>query len=160
VAGELNIGFLTGETMASDDLKKALEGIRNPLNDIVKGFVKADMPELPKIQTSTDPNLASEFHKRLVEWINDFDKSLDQDHEVGVRLVNFGQVVTFHLRDIGYWNPSLISFSGYTEQGEPVELIQHVSQISILLLKVKRQNTSQPKQSIGFANWDEQSTGE
>ncbi|MFA4911232.1 MAG: DUF6173 family protein [Desulfobacteria bacterium] len=146
--------------MASDELKKALEGIRNPLNDIVKGFVTPAMPELPKIQTPTDPNLASEFHKRLVEWINDFDKSLDQDHEVGVRLVNFGQSVTFHLRDIGYWNPSLISFSGYTEQGEPVELIQHVSQISILLLKVKRQDTSQPKRPIGFANWDEQSMGE
>ncbi|MBI4620702.1 MAG: hypothetical protein HY739_11160 [Desulfobacterales bacterium] len=118
------------------------------------------MPKLPKIQIPTDPNLASEFYKRLVEWVNDFDKSLDQDHEVGVRLVNFGQAVTFHLRDIGYWNPSLISFSGYTEQSEPVELIQHVSQISILLLKVKRQDPFQPKRPIGFANWDEQSTGE
>ena len=146
--------------MGSDELKKALEGIRNPLNDIVKGLMKTDIPELPKIQTPTDHNLASEFHKRLVEWVNDFDKSLDQDHEVGVRLVNFGQAVTFHLRDIGYWNPSLISFSGYTEQGEPVELIQHVSQISILLLKVKRQDPSQPKQPIGLANWDEQSMGE
>jgi hypothetical protein len=141
--------------MAIDELKKALEGIRNPLNDIVKGLMKTDIPELPKIQTPTDHNLASEFHKRLVEWINDFDKSLDQDHEVGVRLVNFGQAVTFHLRDIGYWNPSLISFSGYTEQGEPVELIQHVSQISILLFKMKRQDTSEPKRTIAFANCDE-----
>lgn len=146
--------------MSTDEQKKALEGIRNPLNDIVKGVVTPAMPELSKIQTPTDPNLASEFHKRLVEWINDFDKSLDQDHEVGVRLVNFGQAVTFHLRDVGYWNPSLISFSGYTEQGEPVELIQHVSQISILLLKVKRQYPSQPKRPIGFANWDQQNTGE
>lgn len=146
--------------MTSDELKKALEGIRNPLNDIVKGVVTPAMPELSNIQIPTDHNLASEFHKRLVEWINDFDKSLDQDHEVGVRLVNFGQAVTFHLRDVGYWNPSLISFSGYTEQGEPVELIQHVSQISILLLKVKRQDPSEPKRPICFANWDEQSTGE
>jgi len=116
------------------------------------------MPEIPHIEMLTNPNFASEFHKRLIEWINKFDKSLEQEFEVGVRLVNFGQSVTFHLQDIGYWNPSLISFSGHTEQGEPVELIQHVSQISILLLKVKRQDLSKPKRPIGFGGWDDEDT--
>lgn len=100
----------------------------------------------------TNPNLASEFYERLVKWIQDFDDSLDQDHEVGIRLVSFGETVKFHLQDIGYWNPSLISFKGVTEQGNPVELIQNVSQISILLIKVQRQDTSQPKRPIGFVN--------
>ena len=95
-------------------------------------------------------NFASEFHKRLVKWIDDYDSSLDQDHEVGVRLVSFGQTVVFHLNDISYWNPSLISFIGLTNEGEPVELIQHVSQISILLMKLKRLDTSKPKKKIGF----------
>ena len=100
------------------------------------------------ISISTDPNLASEFYERLVEWINDFNKSLGQEHEVGVRLVNFGQTVVFHLQDIGYCDPSLISFMGSTDKGEPLELIQHVSQISILLMKLKRQDPNKPK--IGF----------
>jgi hypothetical protein len=95
-------------------------------------------------------NLASEFHKRLVEWINNFDSTLDQEYEVGVRLVSFGQTVVFHLDDISYWNPSLISFRGKTEDGQPVELIQHVSQISILLMKLKRPDPSKPKKKIGF----------
>jgi Family of unknown function (DUF6173) len=95
-------------------------------------------------------NHASEFHKRLVQWINDFDASLDEAHEVGVRLVSFGQAIVFHLRDIGYWNPSLISFSGNMDDGSPVDLIQHVSQISILLMKVPRKDTTKPKQPIGF----------
>ena len=77
--------------------------------------------------TAVQENYASEFHKRLVEWINTFDAALDQAHEVGVRLVSFGQTVVFYLHDIGYWNPSLISFQGFTEDGSPVELIQHVS---------------------------------
>jgi hypothetical protein len=108
------------------------------------------MPEIPKMTFPTNPNLASEFHKRLVEWINEFDKNLDELHEVGVRLVSFGQSFTFHLEDISYWNPSLISFIGHTDEGEPVELIQHVSQISILLLKMKRPDPSNPKRRIGF----------
>jgi hypothetical protein len=99
---------------------------------------------------AAEANYASEFHKRLVKLINQFDATLDQSHEVGVRLVNFGQTVVFHLEDLGYWNTSLISFSGKTEANAPVELIQHVSQISILLMKVPRKDLSKPKRPIGF----------
>lgn len=102
-----------------------------------------------------DHNLADEFHRRLINWINDFHQSLDEEHEVGARLVNFGQAITFHIEDIGYWNPSLISFQGKNQLGEPVELIQHVSQISILLVAMKRENIDQPKRPIGFASWEE-----
>ena len=110
---------------------------------------------IPEIKLPTNPNLASEFHKRLINWINDFHKSLDEEHEVGARLVNFGQTITFHIEDIGYWNPSLISFIGKNDNDEPIELIQHVSQISILLVKMKRKNLKQPKRPIGFASWEE-----
>ena len=130
---------------------------------IDSAFLNLQLPKMsdvvfqpPAFHPPTNPNLASEFYDRLVQWINDFDKGLDPQFEVGVRLVNFGQSVTFHLQDIGYWNPSLISFKGSSEQGEPVELIQHVSQISILLMKVARQDPSKPKQPIGFKNGDAQ----
>lgn len=103
----------------------------------------------------TDPNLASEFHQRLINWINDFHKKLDDEHEVGAQLVNFGNQVTFHIQDIGYWNPSLISFQGKTDDGEPIELIQHISQISILLTKMKRLEPEKPKRPIGFQTWEE-----
>ena len=112
--------------------------------------------ELPKFETpqfikNAEQGIASEFYKRLIKWISDFDSALDNEHEVGVRLVSFGQSVVFHLNAIGYWNPFLISFSGTTDDGQPVELIQHVNQISILLMKLPRQNPEQPKRPIGFA---------
>jgi len=123
----------------------------NPFDDLNRSLLQSiTPPRMPELRVPTNPNLASEFHKRLVKWINDYDASLDQEHEVGVRLVSFGQTVVFHLNDIGYWNPSLISFDGFTNEGEPVQLIQHVSQISILLMKLKRIDTSQPKKKIGF----------
>lgn len=101
-------------------------------------------------EVPVNPNLATEFYSRLVKLIDDFDKTLDPQHEVGVRLVNFGKAVTFHLDSMGCWNPSLIFFRGVTDQGEPVELIQHVTQISILLMKVPRKNLDVPKKPIGF----------
>jgi hypothetical protein len=65
-----------------------------------------------------------------------------------VRLVSFGEKVVFHLTDIGYWNPSLISFSGVTDKGDPVELIQRVSRISILLMTMQKQGSGARR--IGF----------
>jgi len=104
---------------------------------------------------ATDPNSAKEFYRRLVVKINEFHRGLDDNFEVGARLVSFGQNLTFHIEDIGYWNPSLVTFYGRNELGEPVELIQHVTQISVLLVAMKRENAEQPKRPIGFANWDE-----
>jgi hypothetical protein len=99
---------------------------------------------------ATEANYASEFYHRLTKWIRDYDAKLDQAQEVGVRLVSFGQSVVFHLENMGYWNPSLISFKGRTDKDEPVELIQHVSQISILLMALPRKDPTQPKNPIGF----------
>jgi hypothetical protein len=102
-----------------------------------------------------NPNLASEFEERLTKMIKDFEEELEPTQEVGVRLVSFGQTVVFHLQDIGYYNPSLIRFYGRTENGEPVELIQHVSQISVLLMRVPALDPEQPRR-IGFHARDDE----
>lgn len=129
------------------DIEKALQGWTPEIPQMeLPNFKIGPNP----LVVATEANYASEFHKRLVEWISVFDAALDQAHEVGIRLVTFGQTVVFHLNNIGYWNPSLISFSGVTEDGSPVELIQHVSQISVLLMKLPRKDPSKPKHPIGF----------
>lgn len=109
-----------------------------------------DLYRPPAIVRSPDENLASAFHERLVSWISGFDKRLDDAFETGVRLVSFGQTFTFRLQKLGYWNPSLMLFHGILDDGSPVELIQHVSQISILLMKLPRLNPTVPKTPIGF----------
>ena len=154
----------------SDSLAKEMKRFQETMAPAAKVMQKAlsSMPKFPQVEISQpslalpplpiDQDLASEFHGRLEKWIYDFDQTLDQQHEVGVRLVSFGQTVSFHLENIGYWNPSLLSFSGFMENGDPVELIQHVSQISILLIKVKRKDPTKPKRPIGFASWPEDET--
>ena len=118
-------------------------------SNLVTRMPQFAIPKNPVVE-QYKANLASQFYKQLVEWINKFDLALDDEHEVGVRLVSFGQSVVFHLDSLGYSNPSLISFSGTLEDGSPVELVQHVSQISVLLMKLPRPDTSKPKQPIGF----------
>jgi len=84
-----------------------------------------------------------------------YDSALGEDYEVGVRLVNFGQTVTFAIHSISYNDPSLIIFKGAADDGAPIELIQHVSQISILLTSLNRKNKEQPKRRIGFYKEEE-----
>lgn len=87
--------------------------------------------------------------------VNDFHRELEDDYEVAGQLVNFGQEVTFSFTGIGYFNPSLIRFFGEKADGSPIELIQHVSQISVMLIKQPRAHLEEPKRPIGFASWDE-----
>jgi hypothetical protein len=112
-----------------------------------------DMSELAKlnnIMSSSAAALASvsvDRHKlnpaewaydRLVEYIKDFEKDLDDEHEIGARLVSFGSVVTFHIQNIGYYGPDMINFDGQDEQGQRVQLIQHLSQLNVLLIAMKK----------------------
>lgn len=95
-------------------------------------------------------NLASEFTKKLLAQIYKFDQKLNTDQEVGVKLVSFGQTITFHVTDVGCYDPSLVLFFGCTDDGHRIELIQHVSQISFVLIAVPKLHPEEPKRKIGF----------
>ena len=78
------------------------------------------------------------MHERIVRSINDFEADLDQDHEVGARLVTFGVDVTIHIDDVGYWGPDIIIFHGVNQDRKRVQLLQHISQLSVLLIAVDK----------------------
>lgn len=105
-------------------------------------------PIIPNIPEIKNHNLADAFYDRLIDIIINFEKDLNADEEVGARLVSFGEAITIHVDDLGYWNPSLIYFYGRDTNNRDVQLVQHVSQISVLLIKVPRTNPE--RERIGF----------
>ena len=88
--------------------------------------------------------------RRLEAQIRLFESQLDADHDVGIRLVSFGSEITFHVTDIGSVEPDLIVFSGKTQAGAPVRLIQQRSQVDFLLTTLKRSDPEEPKRPVGF----------
>ena len=98
----------------------------------------------------TRANTASKLHALLFERIRTFDEQLDEAHEVGARLVSFGESVTFSIESIGYDDPSLIYFVGTTPDGQRVELMQNINQISVLLMAMPRAEPEEPKEPFGF----------
>ena len=118
-----------------------------------------DMSGINKmIQELSNANAAAEsaksaagMHERIVKLINDFEKNLNPNLEAGVRLVSFGKTVQFHIQNLGYWTPNIIIFYGTLEDGAPVQMVQHMSQLSFLLVAMKRRNPDAPRRCIGFS---------
>lgn len=75
-------------------------------------------------------------HHYLMERMEAFENGLDEHHELGVRLANSGLAQTIHIRAISYRNPNLIEFRGQLDGGEVVDLVQHISQLNLLLVSV------------------------
>lgn len=95
-------------------------------------------------------NPAKWTYERIVQLIIDFEAKLDDEHEIGARLVSFTDSETFHIENVGYWEPDMVIFYGRTPEGQPLELMQHVSKTNVLLVSVKKQKETEPARRIGF----------
>lgn len=84
----------------------------------------------------------------LKKYIQDYEKSLDPEHEVGLKLTNFGQSILMHVTEIGFEKSVVLIFKGYVE-GKMSTLVQHVSQLNLLLTSVDKEPERQ-KRPIGF----------
>lgn len=89
------------------------------------------------------------MYERLVKSIIDFEDDLDEEHEVGANLVSFNDTETFSIMDIGFWDPDLIIFFGISPEGNRIQLMQHVSQVNIMLVAMKKPE-EKPARRIGF----------
>lgn len=107
-----------------------------------------DTPALVEAQPK-NASPAQWMFQRLAQAIAAFEKQLDAEHEVGFRLVSFTEGQVFHALDIGFWAPDLILFFGRGPDGAPMQMIQHVSQVSMLLVAAKKQTEDAPRR-IGF----------
>ena len=88
----------------------------------------------------------------LRKYIEEYESSLDSEHEVGILLTNFGQSTLMRVCEIGYEESVLLIFKGYVS-GKYSTLIQHVSQLNFLITSVKKE-PDRPKLKIGFIHPD------
>jgi hypothetical protein len=72
--------------------------------------------------------------------IKDFEATLDSEHEVAIRLAPFGSSFEFRAQEIRFSPSDVVTFHGYTETGEKVQLVQHLSQVNLLLTAVRKLN--------------------
>ena len=92
-------------------------------------------------------NPAMWMHVRLMQQIAEFEASLNAEEEVGGWLVSAAGEPPFHIEEVSYWGPDMLIFKGRRD-GRPVMLVQHYTQLSVLLTAMQKQH-DEPRR-IGF----------
>lgn len=108
-----------------------------------------DMPDMPNWYMWSDTQF-----EIIKKYIEEFEASLDTEHEVGVMLTNFGQSVLMQVTEIGYEKSVMLVFKGLVN-GRSATLIQHINMLNFLLTSIERTEPEKPKRKIGFRMPDE-----
>lgn len=103
------------------------------------------LSDLEPVPIGTDSETQFEILKKYIE---EFQNSLDSEHEVGMLLTNFGQNILLKVTYISFEPPVLMIFKGYVNNKEST-LVQHVNQLNFLLTSVDKE-PDRPKRRIGF----------
>ncbi len=106
---------------------------------------------LPKAlaEPVTKKSPAQWAYERIILYIQNFEKQLDNDHEVGMGLTG-GDTGVIRIEGLGYYDPDIITYYGINQAGAKTQLIQHVSQLNVsLVASPKHVDQPEPKR-IGF----------
>jgi hypothetical protein len=89
-------------------------------------------------------------YERLILYIQNFEEQLDNAHEVAMGFTG-GDAGVLMIEGIGYFEPDIVTFYGTDTTGVKTQLIQHVSQLNVMLRALPRQDESdEPPKRIGF----------
>ncbi|WP_171229817.1 DUF6173 family protein [Ruegeria sp. HKCCA4008] len=107
-----------------------------------------DLPEgLKKPVANKSP--AQWAYERLILYIQNFEKTLDGDHEVAMGFTG-GDAGVMRIEGMGYFDPDMITFYGSDGTGARTQLVQHVSQLNVMLRALPKSVEDKPANRIGF----------
>lgn len=88
-------------------------------------------------------------YERTVLYLKKFEEGLDDGHEIAMGFAGTDAGV-LKIEGMGYFDPDVVTFYGTDPKGSKMQLVQHVSQLSVLFRAVpKAVETSEPNR-IGF----------
>jgi hypothetical protein len=88
-------------------------------------------------------------YDRVILYIRNFEEQLDSAHEVGMGFTG-SQAGVLRIEGLGFFDPDIITFYGRDEEGVKTQLIQHVSQLNVVLRALPNHAPEEPARRIGF----------
>ncbi|MEM6587317.1 MAG: DUF6173 family protein [Pseudomonadota bacterium] len=105
-----------------------------------------DGVELAPVEEKSEARWA---YERLILYIQNFEKLLDNEHEVAMGFAGDSSGV-IRIEGMGYFDPDLVTFYGSDGAGAKTQLIQHVSQLSVMLRALPKTTQGEEPNRIGF----------
>ncbi len=108
-------------------------------------------PDLPE---ALGRNVASKSparwaYERLILYIRNFEARLDSEHEVAMGFTG-GDAGIIRIEGMGYFDPDIVTFYGADPGGAKTQVIQHVSQLNVLLRALPKHVDQPSANRIGF----------
>lgn len=88
-------------------------------------------------------------YERLILYIRNFEKQLDARHEVAMGFTGADAGV-LRIEGMGFFDPDIVTFYGTDTTGARTQLIQHVSQLNVILRALPRPGEGGEASRIGF----------
>lgn len=110
-----------------------------------------DLPEAVTKKPVKQKSPAEWAYERLILYIQNFEKQLDNKHEVAMGFAG-GEAGVLRIEGLGFFDPDIVTFYGTDPTGARTQLIQHVSQLSVILraLPKEAKEDDAPPRRIGF----------
>ncbi|WP_073250493.1 DUF6173 family protein [Shimia gijangensis] len=108
-----------------------------------------DIPESVSQTPVAQKSPAEWAYERLILYIQNFEEQLDNEHEVAMGFAG-GETGVLRIEGMGFFDPDMITFYGSDSMGVKTQLIQHVSQLSVMLRALPKEVEREAPSRIGF----------
>ena len=88
-------------------------------------------------------------YDRIAIYIRNFETHLDATQEIAMGFAGSDAGI-LKIEGLGFYDPDILSFYGTDENGAKTQLIQHVTQLSVMLRAVPKAVPAEPPRRIGF----------
>ncbi len=96
-----------------------------------------------------DKSPAQWAYERVILYIQNFEEQLDEEHEVAIGFTG-GEAGVLRIEGVGFFDPDIVTFYGTDPGGAKTQLVQHVSQLNVLLRALPRPEDRARPSRIGF----------
>ena len=88
-------------------------------------------------------------YERLILYIQNFEEQLDNEHEVAMGFT-CGDAGVLKIEGMGFFDPDIVTFYGSDPAGGKTQLVQHVSQLNVMLRALPKEVEAEAPNRIGF----------
>jgi hypothetical protein len=88
-------------------------------------------------------------YERLIIYLKNFEEQLDNEHEVAMGFTG-GDAGVLRIEGMGYYDPDIVTFYGSDPTGSKTQLVQHVSQLNVMLRALPKSVEQAAPNRIGF----------
>lgn len=136
----------TAEAVEADALPRVHEVHCDPDTPARAG---PHLPDALKSKPAAQKSPAQWAYERIILYLKNFEEQLDNSQEVAMGFAG-GDVGVLRIEGMGYFEPDIITFYGTDGAGSKTQLVQHVSQLNVMLRALPKPDEKVEARRIGF----------